>query len=146
MSRIAFMASRADVAQAAMDDLVAIYGQVRPDEAEYIVALGGDGFMLHTLHGSQHLDIPVYGMNRGTVGFLMNEYHAEGLIDRLQSAEEEVITPLAMRAISADGELHEALAINEVSLIRAGPQVAKLRISVDGRVRMEELVADGALV
>ncbi|SDK73487.1 NAD kinase [Aliiruegeria lutimaris] len=146
MSRIAFTASRADVAEEALAELVDIYGQVPPEEADYIVALGGDGFMLHTLHDTQHLDTPVYGMNRGTVGFLMNEYQPEGLTDRLETAEEEVITPLAMRAITADGEMHDALAINEVSLIRAGPQVAKLRISVDGRVRMEELVADGALV
>ncbi|NDR59721.1 NAD kinase [Aliiruegeria sabulilitoris] len=146
MSRIAFTASRADVAEEALAELVGIYGQTQPDNADYIVALGGDGFMLHTLHDTQHLDTPVYGMNRGTVGFLMNEYLAEGLVERLESAEEEVITPLAMRAITADGEMHDALAINEVSLIRAGPQVAKLRISVDGRVRMEELVADGALV
>lgn len=146
MTRIAFMASRAHVAQEALVALERRYGHCDPATAEYIVALGGDGFMLQALHGTQHLDIPVYGMNRGTVGFLMNEYAEDGLIQRLVEAEEEVITPLAMRAITADGEAHDALAINEVSLIRAGPQVAKLRISVDGRVRMEELVADGALV
>jgi NAD+ kinase len=110
------------------------------------VALGGDGFMLHTLHRTQALDIPVYGMNRGTVGFLMNEYSETDLLDRLIAAEEEVINPLAMRAESLDGTLHEALAINEVSLLRAGPQAAKLRITIDGRLRLEELVCDGALV
>ncbi len=146
MTKIAFMASRAESAQNAFYELERIYGRYNPDEADFIVALGGDGFMLHTLHGTQHLDVPVYGMNRGTVGFLMNEYTSERLVERLELAEEEVITPLAMRAITADGETHDALAINEVSLIRAGPQVAKLRISVDGRVRMEELMADGALV
>lgn len=146
MSRIAFLASHADGAQEALDVLTRAYGQRRAEEADYIVALGGDGFMLHVLHGTQHLDTPVYGMNRGTVGFLMNEYQAEGLGERLAGAGEEIITPLAMRAFTADGQSHEALAINEVSLLRAGPQVAKLRISVDGRVRMEELVADGALV
>ncbi len=146
MSRIAFLASRADVAQEALAELSRAYGQHPVEEADYVVALGGDGFMLHTLHATQHLHMPVYGMNCGTVGFLMNEYQAAGLVERLAAAQEEVITPLAMKAFTADGACHEALAINEVSLIRAGPQVAKLRISVDGRVRMEELVADGALV
>ncbi|RYH08531.1 NAD kinase [Tropicimonas sp. IMCC6043] len=146
MAKISFTASRAHVAQGALVELERRYGRCDAVEADFIVALGGDGFMLHTLHDTQHLDTPVYGMNRGTVGFLMNAYAAEGLIERLEAAEEEVITPLAMRAITADGAKHDALAINEVSLLRAGPQVAKLRISVDGRVRMEELVADGALV
>ncbi|MGR3584644.1 MAG: NAD kinase, partial [Pseudooceanicola nanhaiensis] len=111
-----------------------------------IVALGGDGFMLHTLHRTQDLPAPVYGMNRGTVGFLMNEYAEEGLLERLALAEEEVVNPLSMKATSADGTEHRALAINEVSLLRAGPQAAKLRISVDGKVRLEELVCDGALL
>jgi NAD+ kinase len=146
MIRIAFLASRTDVAQDARAVLSRRYGDIPPEKADVIVALGGDGFMLQTLHGMQHLDIPVYGMNCGTVGFMMNEYLPEGLSARLETAEEEVINPLAMRAETAEGETHDALAINEVSLIRAGPQVAKLRITVDGRVRMEELVADGALV
>jgi NAD+ kinase len=92
------------------------------------------------------LDVPVYGMNRGTVGFLMNEYHADDLQTRLDEAEEEVINPLTMTALTVDGAMHEALAINEVSLLRAGPQAAKLRITVDGKLRMNELVCDGALV
>ena len=111
-----------------------------------IVALGGDGFMLQTLHRTQDLDAPVYGMNRGTVGFLMNEYSEHLLEERLDAAEEEVINPLSMRAVTRDGEVHNALAINEVSLLRAGPQAAKLKITVDGKVRMEELVCDGALL
>jgi NAD+ kinase len=126
--------------------MTATYGNVPPEEAEVIVALGGDGFMLQTLTATQHLDIPVYGMNCGTIGFLMNEFAVEGLHERLAAAEETVINPLRMRATAADGSVTEALAINEVSLLRAGPQAAKLRISVDGRVRMEELVCDGALV
>ncbi|WP_116133225.1 NAD kinase [Tropicimonas sp. IMCC34043] len=146
MTRIAFMASETEVAQDAREKLSRRYGEVAPENANVIVALGGDGFMLQTLHGTQHLDTPVYGMNCGTVGFMMNEFSLDGLIDRLQVAAEEVIVPLAMRAITPDGDVHDALALNEVSLLRAGPQVAKLRISVDGRVRMEELVADGALV
>ncbi|MFV0359464.1 NAD kinase [Tropicimonas sp.] len=146
MTRIAVLASRVEVAELARQELVRTYGDHTPEDADVIVALGGDGFMLQTLHDSQHLDIPVYGMNCGTVGFMMNEYRLRGLTERLEQAQEEVITALAMRAFSADGAMHDALAINEVSLLRAGPQVAKLRISVDGRVRMEELVADGALV
>lgn len=102
--------------------------------------------MLHTLHRVQPLGLPVYGMNCGTIGFLMNTYFAEGLAERLEEAEEAVIHPLAMRARTPDGGVIAALAINEVSLLRAGPQAAKLRISVDGKIRMEELVCDGALV
>ena len=144
--KIAFLASRAESAERAKDDLAQRYGDVPLAEAEVIVALGGDGFMLHTLHGTQHLSAPVYGMNRGTVGFLMNEFSPDGLIERLRAAEEAVINPLSMKAGCLDGTVHEALAINEVSLLREGPQAAKLRISVDGRIRLEELVCDGALV
>jgi NAD+ kinase len=148
MSRtnIAFCASTADTAQEALFALNARYGSVPQDEADVIVALGGDGFMLQTLHATQHLVAPVYGMNRGTVGFLMNSYHEDDLGDRLAEAMEEVINPLEMRAITAAGGTHEALAINEVSLLRAGPQAAKLRIYVDGKLRLDELVCDGALV
>ena len=143
---IAFVASDASVAQVARAALVARYGNCALDEAEVIVALGGDGFMLQTLHGSHGMDRPVYGMNRGTVGFLMNEYSETDLLQRLEEAEEEVINPLRMRATTSDGTVHEELAINEVSLLRAGPQAAKLRITVDGRLRMEALVCDGALL
>ncbi len=144
--RIAFLASSAPVAQTARAALIGRYGDTPIDAAEVIVALGGDGFMLHTLHSTQHLPAPVYGMNRGTIGFLMNEYHETDLIARLEAAEEEVINPLSMRATRSDGSVHEALAINEVSLLRQGGQAAKLRITVDGRLRMDELVCDGALV
>ncbi|MGB8815157.1 MAG: NAD kinase [Paracoccaceae bacterium] len=144
--RIGFTASTAPAAVAAYDELVAEYGQCALPDAEVIVALGGDGFMLTTLHGTQRLGLPVYGMNCGTIGFLMNNYDTEGLPARLEAAVEEVINPLAMRAVTADGKVHEALAINEVSLLRAGPQAAKLRISIDGRERLAELVCDGALV
>lgn len=146
MDRIAFVASRAPDAQAALARLSAIHGQRAPEDADVVVALGGDGFMLETLHATMHLDIPTYGMNRGTVGFLMNEYDEARLPGRLAAAEEAVTNPLAMTATRAVGDRVEALAINEVSLLRAGPQAARLRISVDGRVRMEELVCDGALV
>ncbi len=143
---IAFLASDTPLSQEAKARLEALYGGFPPEEADVIVALGGDGFMLQTLHGTQHLDTPVYGMNRGTVGFLMNGYLEEGLIARLEAAEEAVINPLRMTATTVSGEVVELLAINEVSLLRAGPQAAKLRIYVDDRLRMEELVCDGALV
>lgn len=144
--RIAFLASDVPVAQTARAALVGRYGNAAPRDADVIVALGGDGFMLRTLHGTQHLNVPVYGMNRGTIGFLMNAYSETDLLDRLAVAEEEVINPLAMRAMDRAGQEHTALAINEVSLLRAGPQAAWLKITVDGRVRLAELVCDGALL
>ncbi|CRK75891.1 NAD kinase [Nereida ignava] len=146
LPKIAFAASDTQTAQSALEVLSARYGNADLGQAEVIVALGGDGFMLQTLHATQHLDTPVYGMNRGTVGFLMNEYHADDLPFRLAAAEEEVINPLSMIAKTVDDTVHEALAINEVSLLRAGPQAAKLRIYVDDKLRMKELVCDGALV
>ncbi|NKX44563.1 NAD kinase [Roseicyclus persicicus] len=143
---IAFLASDTALSQDAKTRLEARYGTYAPEEADVIVALGGDGFMLQTLHATQALEAPVYGMNRGTVGFLMNAYQEDDLIDRLEQAEEAVINPLHMTATTTAGKVVEALAINEVSLLRAGPQAAKLKIYVDGRLRMAELVCDGALV
>jgi NAD+ kinase len=143
---IAFRASPAPQAQTALAELTARHGQSPEDRARVIVALGGDGFMLQTLHDTQALDTPVYGMNCGTIGFLMNAYALDGLTERLAVAQEEVLNPLAMQAERTDGSVEHALAINEVSLLRAGSQAARLRISVDGRVRMEDLVCDGALV
>ena len=144
--RIAFMASTAELAQSARNTLVHSFGDCGPSTAEVIVALGGDGFMLQTLHATQHLNVPVYGMNRGTVWFLMNEFSTEGLSARLAAAEEAVINPLRMRATCVDGHTQAALAINEVSLLRQGPQAAKLQIFVDDRLRLSELACDGALV
>lgn len=143
---IHFRASRAEIAQQALARLTDRYGQAEAGSAGVIVALGGDGFMLETLAAATVRGVPVYGMNRGTIGFLMNEYSEDALEDRLADAEEAEINPLAMRAGTADGTVHEGLAINEVSLLRMGPQAARLRISVDGRTRMEELVCDGALL
>ena len=145
-AKIAFLASTAPEAQMALAELQARHGLHAPEGADVIVALGGDGFMLQSLHATQALDVPVYGMNRGTVGFLMNAFALDDLPRRLGEAQEEVLNPLHMRARTQNGAVHEALAINEVSLLRAGPQAARLRISVDGKVRMEELVCDGALV
>jgi len=144
--KIAFVASEVPIAQKAQKALAGRYGDVAPRDADVIVALGGDGFMLQTLHATQDSPAAVYGMNRGTVGFLMNEYSEDDLLERLAEAEEEIINPLRMTALCVDGSMHEALAINEVSLLRAGPQAAKLRITVDGKLRMDELVCDGALV
>lgn len=144
--RIHFAASQAALAQIALVEMVALYGQTAPDTADLVVALGGDGFMLQTLHGLQGGGLPVYGMNRGTVGFLMNAFSATGLMQRLEAAEETAITPLQMQATCVGGRKHTALAINEVSMLRQGPQAAKLRIHIDGRLRMEELVCDGALL
>ncbi|TRW98396.1 NAD kinase [Paracoccus sp. M683] len=144
MRKLRFVASDTPVAQQAQAGLIARYGQSPVAEADVIVALGGDGLMLTTLH--QNTGLPVYGMNRGTIGFLMNDYAEDDLPDRIAEAELTVTNPLAMVAGAADGHEHRALAINEVSLLRAGPQAAKLRISVNGRVRMEELVCDGALL
>lgn len=143
---IAFQASSAPTALAALAELTARYGQTPLERADVIVALGGDGFMLQTLHEQHVTGLPVYGMNCGTVGFMMNSYVVEGLIERVAAAEETVIHPLHMRAITAAGEVAEALAINEVSMLRAGPQAAKLAIYVDGKLRLDELVCDGALV
>jgi len=145
-TRIAFVASAAPSAQDARAALGALHGNADLRDAEVVVALGGDGFMLQTLQATRGLDVPVYGMNRGTVGFLMNEYSEAGLPERLAQAEEAIVDPLTMLAEDTAGRRHEALAINEVSLLRAGGQAAKLRISVDGRMRMAELVCDGALV
>ena len=144
--KIAIVASNAKDAQESFEALNLQYHNHPVDQADVIVALGGDGFMLQVLHDTQRLPIPVYGMNRGTVGFLMNEYSPDRLAERLAEAEEALINPLLMKATRMEGTIHEALAINEVSMLRAGPQAAKLQISVDGRVRLPELVCDGALL
>ena len=146
MTRIAFTASERPEAQEALARLAARYGDVPIEEAEVIVALGGDGFMLECFHDHMATGLPVYGMNRGSVGFLMNDYSENGLEERIAAAERAVIYPLRMTATDADGKTHEALAINEVSLLRQTRQTAKLRISIDGKLRLSELSCDGALV
>lgn len=144
--KICFRASRAPEAQESLRQLEDLYGNEAAERADIMVALGGDGFMLETLQEARKLRVPVYGMHCGTVGFLMNEFSEKSLDDRLSLAEEAVIHPLRMTAHSKSGEIIEALAINEVSLLRQGPQAARLRITIDGKVRMPELVCDGALV
>lgn len=145
--RVAFVASRSEPAQAALESLTRRYGHVPISEADIIVSLGGDGFMLHTLHRYAHeRHIPVFGMKLGSVGFLMNLYREDDLIERLCAAQQAVLHPLRMRVIGESGGLHSALAINEVSLLRQTKQAAKLRIWVDGVVRVEELICDGAML
>ena len=144
--RIAFLSSGTPDADAALARLGARYGNAVPEEADVVVALGGDGLMLQTLHRFMGKDMPIYGMNRGSVGFLMNEFREAGLAKRLAAAEASTLHPLLMRATDAKGRVKQARAINEVSLLRQSYQAAKLRISIDGTERLAELVADGILV
>jgi NAD+ kinase len=143
---IAFVASDTAEAQAACARLGARYGHTPPESADVVVALGGDGLMLQTLHRFLGTGKPIYGMNRGSVGFLMNDYHEDNLVERLRKAEYAVSHPLQMRATDIHGKSFKARAINEVSLLRRSYQAAKLRISVDGQVRLDELSADGVLL
>lgn len=144
--KIAFVASDAPEAQAALRVLSEQYGNTPPGQADVIVALGGDGLMLRMLHEHMGRNIPIYGMNRGSVGFLMNDYRLDGLKERLEKAEITVIHPLRMEVVQSSGQHHQALAINEVSLLRETYQAAKLRISINDQVRMRELICDGILV
>jgi len=144
--KIAFVASETNEAQEALQKLTKRYGNAAADEVDAIVALGGDGLMLQTMHRHLNSRVPIYGMNRGSVGFLLNDYRETGLKERLAKAEVTIIHPLRMTAHDKDGATHEALAINEVSLFRQIYQAAKLKISVDGTVRLDELICDGLLV
>ena len=143
---ITFVASEMKEAEAACRQLVARYGDTPPESADVIVALGGDGLMLQTMHRYLNSRIPIYGMNRGSVGFLLNDYREDQLLERLEKAEINVIHPLRMTAYDRQNAEHRALAINEVSLFRQIYQAAKLRISVDGRLRLDELICDGILL
>src|SRR5215212_2890672 len=144
--RIAFVASSSPEAAEAREALVRRYGNVDPDSAEVVVALGGDGLMLQTLHRFMQSGKPIYGMHRGTIGFLMNEFSEEKLKERLAAAKTAVIHPLLMCARDMQDRPHESYAINEVSLFRQSYQAARLRILIDGKERLPELVADGVLV
>lgn len=143
---VSFVAAEGEAAQEALKHLKRRYGDASPETADVIVALGGDGFMLESLH--RHLDrnVPIYGMNRGTVGFLMNAYSEEGLLERLQGTQEVTLHPLRMKARNFAGQSTEALAINEVSLLRETRQAAKIRIGIDGKTRLDELICDGIMV
>lgn len=144
--RLCFVSSDDPEALAARTRLASLYGDHSPEDADVVVALGGDGFMLQAMHEFMNSPLPIYGMNKGTVGFLLNDYNEEGLLDRLATAQSTELRPLRMTALTSYGETHTALAINEVSLLRETRQAANIRISVDGRVRLEELVCDGILV
>jgi NAD+ kinase len=143
---IAFLAGPSSEAQAACQRLSERYGNVAPEVADVVVPLGGDGFMLQALHRLMTSGKPIYGMHRGTVGFLMNEYDEAGLQERLAAAEPTMIHPLLMQVSDIHGVRHEARAINEVSVFRQSYQTARLRILVDGTQRLAELVADGVLI
>jgi NAD+ kinase len=144
-AKLHFVATPVPEGQAALSNLRQQYDDVGPERADIIVALGGDGFMLQTLHAFLDLGKPIYGMNLGTIGFLMNEYNEADLPDRLDKAEQAKVHPLRMRAATAD-ESVDGLAFNEVSLLRQTRQATKLRILVDGKVRISELICDGVLV
>lgn len=144
--RIALVADRAPAARQAWRRLTARYDNVPPNKADVVVALGGDGFMLHALHRYMNRGIPIFGMNRGTVGFLMNRYDEESLDERIAHAEKHTLHPLRMRAVTVGDRVVNALAINEVSLLRETRQAAKIRVTIDAVVRMEEMVCDGVLV
>jgi NAD+ kinase len=145
-SRIAFISAGTPEADAARDALVMRYGTVDPECADVVVALGGDGIMLQTQHQFMGRRKPIYGMNLGSVGFLMNEYYEEGLEQRLDMAEASIVHPLLMTTTDTAGAVVSARAINEVYLFRRTYQTAKMRICVDGKERLGELVADGLLV
>ena len=144
--RIAFLASRADDAQRACAELVKLHGDHAPEDADILVALGGDGFMLQTLHRHGSLGKPVYGMKLGTVGFLMNQQRVDGLVERLHAAEPAVLRPLEMVAQTESGASVGSLAYNEVSLLRQTRQAAHLSIELNGQVRLDELICDGVMV
>ena len=144
--KFAFVASEAADAQDALARLSTRYGNAAPEKADVIVALGGDGFMLATQHRFMNTGTPVYGMNKGTVGFLMNEYHEDDLPERVAKAKKSRIRPLDMEAEDVTGRVHRAKAINEVSLLRQSYQAASLGIRIDGKTRLDPLVCDGVMV
>ena len=146
IERISFVSSGTPEADAAAETLRARYGEAGFDNAQVIVALGGDGLMLETLHRKMGQDVPVYGMNFGSIGFLMNDFSADGLRERLEAAKPTRIHPLEMKVRLEDGSEHRALALNEVSLFRMTYQAVKVEILVDGHTRLDELICDGVLV
>lgn len=143
---LAFLGSRAPDAELAARRLARFYGEHDPDKADVIVALGGDGFMLQTLHRFMGTEKPIFGMHRGSIGFLMNEFREDGIVERIMAAERSVVHPIDMRATNAAGVEFSARALNEVSLFRQTFQAAKLEIAIDGQVRLPELIGDGVLV
>lgn len=148
-NHITVIADQSEKAQQAQEELVARYGfhtKLSSQETDLIIVLGGDGFMLHNLHHLLNHPIPVYGMNCGSVGFLLNNYNPDGLLERLANAKSSIIRPLEMHVTDIHGREHKAYAINEVSLLRQTSQAAHIRITIDGEVQVEQLIADGVLV
>ncbi len=146
MTAIHFAAAPTEIASTARERLIALYGDAPREAAEIIVALGGDGLMLETIHGFLALGLPIYGMNCGSVGFLMNDFAETDLPSRIARAQCNDLHPLRMHAITSSGTVEEALAFNEVSLLRQLRQTAKIRISIDGTIRLKELICDGVLM
>src|SRR5438552_16132051 len=146
VDRIAFVAADAPEARRAFNRLTKLHGNATPEQADVVVALGGDGLMLQALHRFVSTGKAIYGMNRGSVGFLMNDYEEKGLRERLLAAETTTIRPLRMETRDRNERVQKALAFNEVSLFRQVYQAAKLKIAIDGKVRMEELICDGVLL
>ena len=144
--KIAFLSNNSTEAIQAIEDLVSRYGKTEPEKADVVVAVGGDGFMLQTQHQFMNTEIPVYGMNKGRVGFLMNEYSVAGLEERIDKAIANRIHPLEMNATDAEGESHISKAINEVSMLRQSYQAASLDIFIDGKLRLSSLICDGLLL
>ncbi len=144
--RVSFVSSGTAEANAAMGRLRSLYGDCGAEKAQVIVALGGDGLMLQTLHEMMARKVPVFGMNCGSVGFLMNDFDEEELVERLRSAKPTRIRPLSMHVTDVDGRTFDALALNEVSLFRTTYQAVKVEIIVDGRTQMQELICDGVLL
>jgi len=144
--KLAFVASRSERAQQALATLRRLYQGVEPPEADIIIAMGGDGFVLETLHHYIDLGVPVYGMNRGSVGFLMNRFDEHDLLERLEQAKIVELHPLRMDVRTIGGEKATAIAINEVSLLRETRQASKIRIKIDGVTRLQELICDGVIV
>ncbi len=146
IKKIAFLASKTKQAQYALKKLIKRFGNEDIDQADIVVALGGDGFMLQTLHKTMDKKIPVYGMNCGSVGFLMNDYYDNDLLARLEKAIPKEIYPLSMNALDINNKKHHSLALNEVSLFRSTYQAAKIEIIIDNKVRIKELICDGVLL
>ena len=144
--KLAFVASPTPEAQDAAAALSARYAHAPPEQADVVVALGGDGLMLQSLHRFMGTGKPIYGMNKGSVGFLMNDFREDSLVERLEAAQRSIVHPLLMVARDVHGVAHTARAINEVSMLRQTYQAAKLRVSIDDKVRLEELIADGLLI
>jgi len=144
--KVAFVSSDTKKAIAAVKKLRTRFGTIDFKDAQYIVALGGDGLMLQTLHKTMDINVPVYGMNCGSIGFLMNDYHEDELLQRLAKAEPKDIYPLVMNVTDTSGKCYSALALNEVSLFRSTYQAAKIKITIDGKVRLDELICDGVLL